>query len=987
MRLRRILKIGGLVFVGLVVIVFAIGGIAFLREKELYDLEDEVANLTGQGKFAEAMAVADRHKAMAQQRYGEQSLQYANSLRSVGLVYYQQKRYASAIPLLQQALLIVDKVIGPESASSRILLLNLGWAHLALERYAEAEPLFQKALVSAEKVAEPDNEEIIKLLHGLASLYDWQGRLPTALALYGRALKTAESLANPDALQIATLLVTMARMSRDMAKGEEDRADARNNLERAVEVLEAAKLGDSIEMARALSGLAGLRHLDGDDDEAEQLFQRALSISERKAGSAHATVASVLLEFGAMYRDQEHYQEAEVLYERARQIIEQFNGPDDVSVAYALKLQATLSMRKLEWQSAVTRWRQGVGITMRRAINGLGDDNRVLPGNDLREVERGEIERDYNNFVGLIKAAHRLAEASPGLATDLAREMFELAQWAIKSEAARSLVKMAARGSKVDRTLDELVRERDALLEDLKGRTMRFSLDLAYENISREENDEGLSTRQLATAAARIEEINRRLLAEFPEYVALTRPAVLDVGEVQSRLREDEALVLFLETDDEFKPVVPEETFIWVVTKHETRWTRSALGKVALKRQVTTLRCGLDAALWDEDLPGDDIGKSYSCADLVGEEPQRDAEQNISWETLPFRHDLAYELFTELFGGLQGTIAGKHLLVVPSGALEKLPFHVLQTAAFSQERPAWLAHKHAISILPAVSSLRALRHTVGASGATRPMLGIGNPLLDGDPKERHLDAALAKLARDKKCDGLVQVAENSHTFRRVRRAVTASADLADIEHIRSQPPLPETADELCAVARQLGTSANDVLLGVEATETLIKKLSKEGKLADYRVVHFATHGAVVGEIDGLNEPGLILTPPQTSSAEDDGYLSASEIATLRLDADWVILSACNTAAGGSYENEALSGLARAFLYAGARALLVSHWKVDSWATVELVTSAVSAITRDPTIGRAEALRQAMLQLIDRTGRQHHPAFWAPFVLVGEGAVR
>jgi CHAT domain-containing protein len=126
-------------------------------------------------------------------------------------------------------------------------------------------------------------------------------------------------------------------------------------------------------------------------------------------------------------------------------------------------------------------------------------------------------------------------------------------------------------------------------------------------------------------------------------------------------------------------------------------------------------------------------------------------------------------------------------------------------------------------------------------------------------------------------------------------------------------------------------------------------------------------------------------PPATASDADDGYLSASRIASLKLDADWVVLSACNTAAGGAQGAEALSGLARAFFYAGARSVLVSHWEVDSSATVELITTAVAALKSDPKIGRAEALRRAILAMI-ATGRdcEAHPAFWAPFVLVGEG---
>ena len=109
--------------------------------------------------------------------------------------------------------------------------------------------------------------------------------------------------------------------------------------------------------------------------------------------------------------------------------------------------------------------------------------------------------------------------------------------------------------------------------------------------------------------------------------------------------------------------------------------------------------------------------------------------------------------------------------------------------------------------------------------------------------------------------------------------------------------------------------------GAQATERNIKHLNASGELAKYRLLHFATHGVLAGQLDGTQEPGLILTPPDKATEEDDGYLSASEIASLKLDADWVVLSACNTAAGTANNAEALSGLARAFIYAQARAML------------------------------------------------------------------
>ena len=156
-------------------------------------------------------------------------------------------------------------------------------------------------------------------------------------------------------------------------------------------------------------------------------------------------------------------------------------------------------------------------------------------------------------------------------------------------------------------------------------------------------------------------------------------------------------------------------------------------------------------------------------------------------------------------------------------------------------------------------------------------------------------------------------------------------------------------------------------------------------------MHFATHGALTGQVQGAAEPGLILTPPAKGTSDpkalerDDGFLTASEIATLKLDADWVILSACNTAGASGETAEALSGMARAFFYAGARALLVSHWEVGSDAAVKLTTRAFAELKANPGIGRAEAFRISMRELIEKgTADEAHPSQWAPFVVVGEG---
>jgi CHAT domain-containing protein len=214
---------------------------------------------------------------------------------------------------------------------------------------------------------------------------------------------------------------------------------------------------------------------------------------------------------------------------------------------------------------------------------------------------------------------------------------------------------------------------------------------------------------------------------------------------------------------------------------------------------------------------------------------------------------------------------------------------------------------------------------------------------------------------------------------------------SDIKEVRRLEALPETVAELCAVAGSFGHAEDAVVIGSDASEATVRRLSREGTLAAARIVHFATHGLVAGEIQGLAEPALVLTPPSPDSegeisSDNDGLLTASEIVQLKLNADWVVLSACYTASGDSLGAEALSGLARAFFFAGARALLVSHWMVNSEAAVKLMVATFAAMAHDPSIGRAEALRRAMMDIIDN-GEAHetHPRYWAPFFVVGEGA--
>jgi CHAT domain-containing protein len=307
------------------------------------------------------------------------------------------------------------------------------------------------------------------------------------------------------------------------------------------------------------------------------------------------------------------------------------------------------------------------------------------------------------------------------------------------------------------------------------------------------------------------------------------------------------------------------------------------------------------------------------------------------------------------------------LSFVLDGALTSLPPHVLVTrdpAGKALKDVDWLLRTHAVTVLPSVASLKVLRGRSTLAGAAKPLIGFADPVFDRDRQQ------LQNI--------------------RITASVTASrgfrGTVADIAELRTAlPPLPETGDELKKVAASVHANPADVILGPDATETRVK----EAKLDQYRIVYFATHGLLAGDVEDfakLNaEPALVLSLPEHPTEFDDGLLTASEVAQLKLNADWVVLSACNTASPEKPGAEALSGLARAFFYAGARSLIVSNWEVNSDSAVTLMVGTFAALATDPKLSHAEALRKSMLAMIDQHPEQADPKYWAPFVVVGEPA--
>lgn len=318
----------------------------------------------------------------------------------------------------------------------------------------------------------------------------------------------------------------------------------------------------------------------------------------------------------------------------------------------------------------------------------------------------------------------------------------------------------------------------------------------------------------------------------------------------------------------------------------------------------------------------------------------------------------AHELYKTIFGSALPYLQGiEHLIVAAKGPLASLPFGLLVTQTPKDKNyttAAWLGQKVAISHVPSMQAFYTLRSNVPQVIPPKVMLAFGDPRLDGP------QSAAGAVAGDE----------------------CRPAGAMDGRVLKALAPLPDTALEIKTIAGILGAGASSLFLGDEATEINFNQQA----LADYRILYFATHGLLPGELKCQTEPGLVLTPParQPTAQAQDGLLQASEIAALRLNADLVVLSACNTAGSdGKLGGDALSGLAESFFFAGARSLVASHWQVPSSATAQLMTAMFS--TLGPTLngGASEALKVAQSRLIAKK-ETAHPFFWAAFVLIGDG---
>lgn len=940
------------------------------------------ANETERLAAAARAAAAGRRHADAEAAYralleltrrtaGERSIEAAAVLQSLAGAVEAQRRYTHAEALRREAQTIIEAHYALLRAAGRFADVRGDAERRGIDLYSEMLGL---NLVRQGRGGEADQQwsRIRSQRSGDRDTSDWQppeiggmgslpaidtelasrvpaeGRLPTPAererihelrsrwraALAGGDVATARSRYRDRlSLQEATLgprhpetLDTMRSFAADLIRHErygEAEPLARETLERhrAAPGGQAMTAAAAELLARSLMGLARW-------SEAQPLLEAALAAFDR-AGRSADDATEVALALAATHYEQDHLGEAAQFYRRAAQGYERIFGPLHPETLTVRQFLAFVLFRDRRFGESVAEYRATCAGRIERArAFGRGE----LAGTDgSRSADAAECARRYARALREQARSDRAAEEA------LRAEAFRAAQTFVQSAAGDSLARAGARiaaggagAGEIAEQFERRLAERDAL--------------------NQSESSEAGRAAARARLDGEIAILAHRLATRHPLYWDLRSPEPLDIVQLQARsgpdrvlLRDDELLVLFL------VPPGQAHGIVFAVSRDRVAWADIPLNGDELTARVRTLRSQIDPQAYGVVPPAGGAGPGG---------------------TAPFDRQIAYELYRALLGdpAIQFMIAGPAtLLIVPSGPLTSLPPALLVTAPpeggtagdSGQEalrRTPWLLRSNAVALLPAVSSLRTLRQLLPERAPpTDPLLAFTDPDFGGG-----IDAFLRPPGP-------------------MRSYFRSGVPLGDA--LRNLRRLGGTRREGEALARALRARPNSVLTGADASEAELLARNADGRLARVRVLDFATHGLIAGDALGLVEPGLALAVGPTP---EESLLTASEAARLTINAEWVLLSACNTASPAATEAQGLSGLARAFFHAGARSLLVSHWRVDDAVAAWLIPRILTEQRRNPQMTRAEALRSASLAVLDNDEADAaHPYYWAPFTLLGE----
>lgn len=814
----------------------------------------------------------------------------------------------------------------------------------ALEQYIELTPRIppsagRPAPISSQK------QRLEMLLVSLSRSQSAQGNFADAEITLREALKSALSERGLDHVVTRAIVTAMASLLNQTGRFSESEAILRNTAETlksiGVAVDSETYLNARSMLTDAYVGLANWNQaienhrdtLSGvvNDPKTADRFRRNVSFAVALLRNGHGADALELLE-------------AQTVETR------KWLGDEHYSTAELIGLQGIANAKVGDLSKSLQAFRQSVPELIKGSL-AQGDDTSILRIQRLKYV----IE-SYMELLNRIRGTP--LELAAGI--NSADEAFRLTDVLRSQSTQAAVVASAVRAAANDPQIGSEIRKEQDLRQEVASlhRILRGLMDTP--------SDQQLP-KVIADMKARIEVVKKErttlqadIERQFPAYTNLVRPYPPSLAEVRAVLRPGEALLNIFSA--------PGATYVWAMQKE---------GPIAFQVVPLTLDhvTGMVRKLREALDPGD--------VDIARALPRFDLDTG---------HTLYNQLLTPVQAGWQGATS---LLIATNGALGQLPLAVLPTTRTTLQPGQgipyteyasipWLVKQVAVTQLPSVNALVVLRKLPAGSSERAPFIGFGDPLF--------APTQIAAVSGNRKLGGqrtLRNLAIARTTAAQAAATLTSAATPTSATHTAISewmdyskiPPLPDTRKEILSLASTLKADpAKDVFLGAEASKANVKRLD----LTKRKIVAFATHGLLPNDFARVNEPSLALANPNDGN---HGLLTLEEILGLRLDADWVVLSACNTAAGDGSGADAVSGLGRGFFYAGTRALLVTHWPVESVSARLLVTGLFDRQAADPKLSRAEALRQSMLSLMQQKEdgfAYAHPLFWAPYALVGDG---
>ena len=528
-----------------------------------------------QARYDEAEAQYKRALDMAEKTTDPSSLLVALILNNLTKVYEDQSRFQEVEDASRRALAIREKALGPNHPDVAASVNNLAHVYERLGRYAEADKLFQRSIEIWEKALGPKHPYLATSLLNLASVYADEDRFDEAEALYKRALGIREAAFGPNHSDVATVLNNLAAIYEAQGRSDELETHAK----RALAIVTKTLGPNNPDTAKVIRKLGVAYDAQGRYADADAQFKRALDIATKAFGPEHRFIATVLLNQGQLFEHQRRYDDAEHAYKRALAINEKARGPNHPDTARTLNHLAALSVVQNKPGNALAYSRKATAAVLAHANPGNQSARQTRDGDGLIEQRSGFF---VNHVASLAAGTRAGVEPAPALA----REAFEIAQWANQSSAAAAVQQLSPRFAsgndalaavvRQDQDLSAYRRDREKALVEMLAKPAGQSNPEQIDKIRRQIED---TERKLAATRARLEK-------DFPDYAALSNPRPLKVEDVQKLLGKFEALVLLLTGE--------EQSYVFAVTADGFDWRTIPAGRDDIAAKVTAFRRGLE---------------------------------------------------------------------------------------------------------------------------------------------------------------------------------------------------------------------------------------------------------------------------------------------------------------------------------------------------------------------------------------------------------